>query len=77
MQQLLKERAGPALMIGDSKLKDILPANDLGIVTVWIPSQTKSPKDAEIKADFTISAFTDIMSVMSKLDAAQARKRRR
>jgi len=77
MEQLLKEHGGPAMMVGDSKLKDILPANELGLVTVWIPSQTKSPKDAEIKPDFTIRSFCEILSVMGKLDAALARKHRK
>jgi len=77
MQEILKDRGGPAMMVGDSKLKDILPANELGMLTVWIPSQTKSPRDAEIKPDFTIRSFKEIMSVMSKLEAALARKQRR
>ncbi len=77
MQELLKERGGAALMIGDSKLKDILPANELGMVTVWIPSQTKSPKDGEIKPDFTIRSFSEVLGIMGKLDAALARKKRK
>lgn len=77
MQELLKDRSEPALMIGDSKLKDILPANELGMVTVWIPSQTKSPRDEDIQEDFKIRSFSDLMSIMRKIDAALARKNRK
>lgn len=74
LQKILAEHAGPAVMIGDNKEKDILPANELNLVTIWIPSQSRSAKDDKIQPDFTVRSFCELSALIRQLEAALERK---
>ena len=48
LAQISGERPDACLMAGDSKKSDIVPAVELGIHAVWIPSQTWDFADADV-----------------------------
>ena len=58
-------RASQAVMIGDNPHKDILPANQLGMKTVWLRRGKRYyyPVIGKEKADYKIKNFVELMSV--------------
>jgi putative hydrolase of the HAD superfamily len=67
MQRLAEEFDGPVMMVGDSKRNDIRPAKELGLTTVWIPSETKHDSDGEVEPDHEISSFTLLPERLPKI----------
>lgn len=67
MASLVGENASRAVMIGDSKRSDIKPAKDLGITTVWIPSESWSYANATVEPDFEISSIRELPGIIRSL----------
>ena len=67
MQRLAAEFNGPVMMVGDSKRNDIRPAKELGLTTIWIPSETKHDSDGKVEPDYEIRSFTLLPDLMSKI----------
>ncbi len=61
------------IMVGDSKRNDIKAAKALKIVSVWIPSETKSSEDASIVPDHEIANIGELPELIARLDAALRR----
>lgn len=65
---IVGDRPHDGVMIGDSKKSDIKPAKELGMATVWVPSQTWSFANAEVEPDFTIASVCDLPSILDAID---------
>ena len=52
--KLVESTDRPAMMVGDSKRNDIRPAQEIGLTTVWIPSETRNDSDSEVEPDWEI-----------------------
>lgn len=63
-----------AVMVGDSKRNDIKPAKELGLTTVWIPSETRSREDPRILPDHEIASIVELPQLIEKLEAAVRRR---
>ena len=50
LAEIAAGRPDECMMVGDSKKSDIVPAVELGLHAVWIPSQTWSFADADVDA---------------------------
>jgi HAD superfamily hydrolase (TIGR01549 family) len=56
------------LHVGDWPVRDILGAKSVGLKTVWA-TYGADHRDMGIKADFTISKFTELLSVVESLNS--------
>lgn len=74
---VIQGRSGAAVMVGDSKRNDIKAAKELGVVSIWIPSETKSREDPKIIPDHEIGSITKLPALIAKIDAAARSSRRR
>lgn len=77
MTAIIKGCPQTAVMVGDSKRNDIKPANELGLVSVWIPSETRSREDPRITPDHEIAFIGELPALIERLEAAARRQRRR
>lgn len=58
-----------AVMVGDSRKSDILPAKELGLITVWIPSGNWSFADADVQPDYEIRGIADLPATIDLITA--------
>lgn len=68
LRQVVGKHSEDGIMVGDSKRSDILPAKELGMTTVWIPSQTWAYANADVKPDFEILSVRELPTVLRKLE---------
>lgn len=67
MASLIGENTARAVMIGDSKRSDIKPAMELGIVAVWIPSDSWTYANAKVEPDFEIASIRELPGIIDSL----------
>lgn len=56
-----------AVMIGDRLDNDIVPANKIGMKTIWIKqgfAVYQTPKNENETADYTVSSLSDLLSIL-------------
>jgi len=63
--EIAKVRASQAVMIGDNPYRDIMPANELGMKTVWLRRGKRYYFSCvgQEKADYSIMNFLELMDV--------------
>ena len=66
-RRLIETSDIPVMMVGDSKRNDIRPALELGMSTVWIPSETRNDTDSEVKPDYTIECFRLLPNLLPQI----------
>lgn len=67
MKRLAGRRPQNCLMVGDSPRSDILPAKELGITTVLVPSKTWGYAAADVEPDYTIESVRDLPRLIESL----------
>jgi putative hydrolase of the HAD superfamily len=69
LAKIAGRRPKNCVMVGDSKKSDIMPALELGITAVWIPSQTWSFADADVDASkyHKVKSISEVPALIEKL----------
>ncbi len=72
LASIVKDRPQEGAMVGDSKKSDILPAIELGMAAIWLPSETWSFVNADIDETkyHRIKAVTELPDLIRKLETA-------
>ena len=70
---IVGDRPGEGAMVGDSKKSDILPAIELGMTAVWLPSETWSFVNADIDETkyHRIKSVTELPDLLRKIETAR------
>ncbi len=72
------DRPQDCVMVGDSKRSDMQPAKELGMITVWIPSNTWSYADVPVDPDYVIEALhPDLVPLIGQIARGQPKPRRK
>ncbi len=67
--------ASEALMIGDSRNKDVAGANSVGIDTVWITKNKNLPKEKGYKKPkYIISKIPELLKILDDLESQEVKK---
>ena len=75
MRAIIGDLPQTAVMVGDSKRNDIRPANELGMISVWLPSETRSREDPRIVPAHEIGTIDELPALLEKLEAAKGQKK--
>jgi len=68
------DRPQDCVMVGDSKRSDMQPAKELGVITIWIPSNTWSYADVPVEPDYTIkSLHPDLVPLIGRITRRRPR----
>jgi putative hydrolase of the HAD superfamily len=69
MREIAGERPGSAVMVGDSKKSDIIPAIELGMVAVHVPSNTWAFANADVDPGsyHTIASVRDLPALLDRI----------
>lgn len=72
LASIVRDRPAEGVMVGDSKKSDILPAIELGMTAVWLPSETWSFVNADIDETkyHRIAAVTELPGLLRKIETA-------
>jgi putative hydrolase of the HAD superfamily len=65
----LTRSEGPAFMVGDQLDRDIAPAKEAGLATIYFPSGFKPkwmPDEAEVRPDFKIESFAEVPPIVAE-----------
>jgi putative hydrolase of the HAD superfamily len=60
---------GQAFMVGDQLDRDIAPAKEAGLTTIYFPSGFKPkwmPDEAEVQPDFKIASFAEVPAIVAE-----------
>jgi FMN phosphatase YigB (HAD superfamily) len=67
LRAIVGDRAEAGVMVGDSKKSDIVPALELGMTAIWVPSQTWNFANAEVEPSHTIASIRDLPGLLERL----------
>lgn len=72
LASIVGDRPGEGAMVGDSKKSDILPAVELGMTAVWLPSETWSFVNADIDETkyHRIKTMAELPDLLRKIETA-------
>ncbi len=67
MRRIAGKHRRRCLMVGDSFRSDILPAKELGILTVHVPSKTWGYAAAQVEPDYVLQSVRDLPGLVERL----------